>query len=49
MDLTQKGYDMADRLWSIANQQQRDIFGDFNQEEYGHFTRIMQSVLKKLT
>lgn len=48
LSLTTKGHDMAERLWNIANKQQEDIFGDFTQEEYATFKKLMQSVLTQL-
>ncbi|MBJ7539602.1 p-hydroxyphenylacetate 3-hydroxylase reductase component [Marinomonas transparens] len=48
LTLTTKGQDMAERLWDIAEKQQDDIFGQFNDGEYENFKQLMQRVLKQL-
>lgn len=46
-ELTDKGHDMANRLWAISDQQQNDLFGDFEEKELARFKEQLHKVLSK--
>ncbi|WP_417527475.1 p-hydroxyphenylacetate 3-hydroxylase reductase component [Marinomonas shanghaiensis] len=47
--LTEKGHDMAERLWAISHQQQEDIFADLDANELANFKQQLHQLLKQLT
>ena len=47
--LTEKGHEMAERLWAISDQQQADIFADFKNDELASFKKQLQQLLKQLS
>lgn len=47
--LTEKGHDMANRLWSISNQQQEEIFADLTAEELSSFKKQLHQLLQQLS
>lgn len=49
MALTEKGHDMAERLWSISNQQTKEVFESFSEEQYQSFKQQLQMLLKQLS
>ncbi|SBS33728.1 p-hydroxyphenylacetate 3-hydroxylase, reductase component [Marinomonas spartinae] len=48
LSLTEKGQEMAERLWAISNQQQADIFANFKEDELASFKQQLQHLLKQL-
>ena len=47
--LTEKGHDIAERLWAISDKQQADIFADFKEDELANFKKQLQQLLKQLS
>ncbi|WP_417506990.1 p-hydroxyphenylacetate 3-hydroxylase reductase component [Marinomonas gallaica] len=49
MALTDKGLEMADRLWAISKQQTDEVFSSFDDEQYQSFKLQLQTLLKQLS
>uniref|UniRef100_A6W068 Flavin reductase domain protein FMN-binding n=1 Tax=Marinomonas sp. (strain MWYL1) TaxID=400668 RepID=A6W068_MARMS len=47
--LTEKGHEIAERLWAISDKQQADIFADFKEDELANFKKQLQQLLKQLS
>lgn len=47
--LTDPGRDMAERLWSIADKQQEDLFQAFDEQAHKDFKHQLQQLLKQLS
>lgn len=49
LTLTEKGHEIAERLWAISDKQQADIFADFKEDELANFKKQLQQLLKQLS
>ncbi|PYF83153.1 MULTISPECIES: p-hydroxyphenylacetate 3-hydroxylase reductase component [Marinomonas] len=49
LELTDKGEEMAERLWAISNQQQSDIFANLKEDELNSFKQQLHQLLKQLS
>lgn len=49
LELTEKGEEMAERLWAISDQQQEDIFANLKEEELSTFKKQLHQLLQQLS
>lgn len=49
LELTQKGEEVAERLWAISDQQQADIFAKLKEDELNSFKLQLHQLLKQLS